>query len=217
MWKAVQAVQNKKLQAKLLADLASHIPQSFLYQFWAAVHTIEDIGIRTRILTELVSHLPQEGWAEVLEMRLELPCEEQQLDLLEAVIPHLSQERYIELLEAIIPLQSEEQLADVLTQTTWEKRWQRRTLAVLVPHLPEARRLIIIPALLKATQKLRIEEDQVWLLTKLTPHVLQEFLDVMLDAIWSMAVSRSQVQVWEGLLPSLSQTGWAKVLDLVIA
>jgi hypothetical protein len=217
MWEAARTLKNKKLQENLLADLAPHIPKSFLSQFWAVVCTIEDVAIRTEILIDLLPDLTQERCAELLETLLELPYGEQRLGLLEVLVPYLSQEKCIEILEGIIPPQSEEQLADVLTQTSWEKRWQRRTLAVLVPYLPEARRPAIISTLLKATQKLRMEEDQVWLLTKLAPHIPEELLKLMLDAAWSIAAAHYRVQVWKVFLPSLSQTGWAIVLDLIMA
>ena len=71
---------------------------------------------------------------------------------------------------------------------------------------------MLLPAMLKAVRAIRPEEDQLWMLTRLAVNVPEEFLGEMLEAIWSINLDRTRVLA--ALLPSLSETGWAKVLEL---
>ena len=103
-----------------------------------------------QVLKALIPHVSQEKLAGMLEMLQALPNGEKRIELLEALVPYLAEEKCAELLEALVPPQSV--LAEVLKamQATWHTRWYVRTLAVLLPHLPDDRLLAIWPAALKA-------------------------------------------------------------------
>ncbi|MBV9711817.1 MAG: hypothetical protein JO011_13005 [Ktedonobacteraceae bacterium] len=218
VWRAVQNVQNKLTQAELIEALAPHVPRSYFPRFWKDVRTMLDVGVRTKVLKALLPFLVQERFTEVLEIVEELPYYEETLvELMEVLVLYLSGEQSVKVLESMLPSQLEKELIASLTQITWEKRQEIRALATLAPHLPDKRAQTLVPALLKATRELKVEEDQLWLLTKLASHVPEGLLKEMLETIWSLAKEQYRVQVLKTLLPPLSEAAWTEVLELVLA
>jgi uncharacterized protein YeeX (DUF496 family) len=213
---AVQSMPAETHQAKILETLAPRVPERFFPHFWEAVRAIENEEQQMRVLKALIPHVSQEKLADVLELLQALPYEERRIELLEALVPYLSEEKCAELLETLFPLQPV--LAEVLVamQETWSTRWYVKTLAVLVPHLPEDRLLAIWPAALKAFRVMRPEEDRIWALSKLASNVPQAMLQEMLEAIWSIGLQQHQAQVLAVLLPSLSEAAWATALELTV-
>ena len=63
---------------------------------------------------------------------------------------------------------------------------------------------------------MRPEEDRIRALSKLASNVPQAMLQEMLEAIWSIGLQQHQAQVLAALLPSLSETAWAIVLELTV-
>src|SRR5256885_475877 len=108
---------------------------------------MEDMVTQMQILKALLPHLMPERLAEALTMVQALPYGEKQMEAMEALVPYLSEEKCIEMSEALVPPRPAERLVEVFTQATWDARWHMRTLAVLVPHLPEERLLSIVPPL----------------------------------------------------------------------
>jgi len=147
----------------------------------------------------------------VRQMVQALPYGEMQIELLEALVPYLPEEQCAELLEVLVPLLPG---IDEGLEATWLTRRHVRTVAVLLPRLPEKRLLAIMPVVLKAIQVMRPEEERVWALTKLASHIPEELLKEFLVALWSIGMQQHQAQVLAKLLPPLSEAGWATVLEL---
>lgn len=215
---AVEDVGNEIRLAEVLKALAPHIPRHFFPRFWKTVRAIQNGVMQMQVVKALIPYLPQERHADVLELiqslhQGTLPFVERRVAILETLIPHLSPEQCVEVLGMVVPLPPGEQLPDgvVMISAAWMAR-DKKIMAVLVPYLPEDRLRVLFPAMLKAVQAVRPEEGQLWMLTRLAVNVPEEFLSEMLETIWSINLDRSRVLA--ALLPSLSATGWAKVLEL---
>ena len=63
---------------------------------------------------------------------------------------------------------------------------------------------------------MRPEEERVWAFTRLASNVPEGLLKEMLEALWSTGTEQDRAGVLSTLLPSLSEGGWAKVLELAI-
>jgi hypothetical protein len=208
---AVQAMPDEAHQAKVLEALAPGVPEHFSSHFWRAMRAMENIAKQAQVLKALIPHLPQEKLADVRQMMQALPYGETRVELLEALVPYLPEEQCAEVLEALVPLLPG---VDGGLEATWLTRWHVRTVAVLLPHLPEKRLLAGMLAVLKAISIMRPEEERVWVLTKVASHVPEELLKEFLGVLWSIGMQQHQAQVLAKLLPPLSEAGWATVLEL---
>ena len=215
---AVEAMPDVTRRAEVLAALAVHLPAPFFPRFLEIVYAMRDGVRQMQVLKALIPYLPQERHADVLKLvqalpRATLPYVERRVAILETLIPRLSQAECVEVLAMLLPLQEGEQLPDeqVIISTVWMTR-DRKILAALVPYLPEERLHALLPPMLKAVRAVGPADDQLWMLTRLAANVPEELLGEMLEAIWSLNLDRTRVLAT--LLSSLSETGWAKVLEL---
>ena len=212
----VQAIPLEIQRAKVLEALAPHVPEGFFPDFWITVQALNHKVGQAHILKALIPHLPREKFTEVRRMMQDLPYGALRIELLETVVLYLSQEQCIELLEALASLQSRVELTpqETAVQAAWDTRLHMREMAVLVARLSDERLMTILPAVLKTVRKMRPEEERTWILGKLASNIPEGLLKEMLEIVWSIDIEQYRMQVLEILLPSLSEAGWAKVIEL---
>lgn len=209
-WETVRTMQG----TKLLADMVVHAPRELLPRMWGDVRKTPGIAKYRELIQAFLPYLVQERFMEVLEMLYYLPHNSGLVDMLEVLVPLLSPEQCAQVLATVLPSQSEEDLTEIFKQANWERIWQLRTLAVLAPSLPYEHRLKITSILLQSIKVLN-GEDQSWVLAKLASHVPEQLLKEMLETIWLLTAEHGRIETLEILLPTLSQEGWVKALELV--
>jgi hypothetical protein len=214
LWDVIRGVHGSLHMERLLVALAPYIPERYISRLWRSVPGILDDKRRVQVLCVLFPHLSTEKIAESLEMMRDVPMGTTQLEMFEALLPYLSEAQCMEILDSLLP-KPPDQLGDVLMQATWDKRYHMRTLAVLVPYLPEKQIVATVPILLMALKVLNVEEDQFWIIKKLVSNLTTEslaaILDQLLEALKTIDVY-FYVQVFEAMLPVLVPDGWKKSL-----
>jgi hypothetical protein len=187
-----------------------------LPRLWEEVRTKAHIAMHMQLIFPFIPYLVQKKFAEVLEVIEELPYGSGLVELLEVLAPLLTPGQCVEVLATLFPAQEEEQLIEAFMPVTWEKIWQIRALAVLVPSLPDEHLTGIVSALLQSVRVLNVE-DQSWVITKLASRIPEELLKETLETIWLLTLRQYRVQALKILLPALSQDGWTEALELVKA
>lgn len=211
LFEAAQEVKARPSRRKLLMVMASHVPESFLAPFWTIVRQMNDIERISpiQILASLLPVMTQDFLLEAATMILEIPISDQRLMLLETLFSLLSENKRQQMLNTLFfPLLSQEPVP---------MNWDARTLTTLVSYLPRARQLAVIPTLLQMSLRVRAEEERVLLLKNLAPHIPETLLSQLLEGIWSFTMNFYRAMVWETLLPTLSENGWALVIDQTLS
>lgn len=214
-WAAIQTIQGRSQKVKLLLGVAPHVPARFFSRLWAAILTIENQLLWQQILKEHLPRLTQEQVLEVFEsLQTTLPAGEIGLEMLDTLIPYLPTEKCVEMVEEALPAPFDKSLAALFTHVSGESWMRLRVLAILVPQLPEEMRTAIISHLLPLLRAPQLNQNRVWILTRLASHVPETLLKEMLEAIWALDEQHQQALILTVFLRNLTLSGWNEVLVL---
>jgi hypothetical protein len=213
VWKMVFKRQEKWHEQKALQTLASRVPESYFSQAWTDASTITDPAECISIQQALILHLPLEKLEDVLQIAQASPN-----PALYEIISRktdLSTEQCSAILKSLLPFQNLAKSLEAMRSILCAQKWVY-VLSRLVPRLPQAELLIILPVLFKALQTMHGNEDQVELLSALAANIPESLLPEMLETIWSFRIEQFQNQVLAALVPSLSLSECELVLEMAV-